>query len=167
LPPPTPERTIDPDPMPSRATSAFQRTVRVVLHERAADFVMWAAGHGADAPTLRSYLASLNVFPSHFDEWAGPLSRFTILASIPLLRTILPGLTSPGKGVQMEAVPSVPLPPVVATIVTLATQQHIMTKTVPPSPLGFSTANGSHSISGHHAPILEANALHSLNEAIK
>lgn len=183
-----------PASMPSRATSSFYTTVCTLLHERACDYVLWVAGHGGDADTVRTYLEATRVFPSHFRQWASTLSRDTILASIPVLRTIAPGLTSPlriGPRPRGEYQPddnprSVLLPPVVATIVTLATQQHIMRNGQPSTvmaggSIGFNlsgvyrpqdhvdllttnfgtttfgtTANGQPSLSGLHAPIIEA-----------
>lgn len=167
MPPDTNKPTIGSPPMPSRATSAFLRTVRVMLHERASDYVMWVAGHGGDAATVNTYLASLNVFPSHFDEWAHNKSRHTILASIPILSTLLPALgsTAPYRdwtpldnhtyaslSTEPDTVPT-PIPKVVETIVTLALQHHIMTKDQQNLPI---TGHGQRSLSGSHSPSFDA-----------
>lgn len=115
--------------MPSRATSAFQQTVRTALHERASDYVMWVAGHGGDTETINNYIDAVRTFPSHFNEWAANKSRATILNSIPLLRSLLPGLTS-GHVTADSAEPSdaVPLPKNIEVVVTLALQQSILAK---------------------------------------
>lgn len=131
--PSNPRSPTIPSAMPSRVTSAFIRTVRVLLHERASDYVMWTAGHGADSATIATYLESLNVFPSHFDQWAENLGRGTILASLPILRSLMPGLTAPSNRTTAEAraedeAHPVEVPPVIAAVVTLAIQQHIMAK---------------------------------------
>lgn len=122
-------------PMPSRATSAFVATVRSALHERACDYVMWVAGHGGDTATVQRYNQACAQFPSHFAEWAHSLSRTDLVASIPVLRTLMPGLVPAYHytkyGVQIaESVPATPhpLPEIVAVVVTLATQQHILRK---------------------------------------
>jgi hypothetical protein len=125
--------------MPSRKTSAFHRTVRVALHERASDYVMWVAGHGGTADTVNQYLNSVLVFPSHFDEWAGDKCRDLVIASIPALHFLMPGLT---KGAAN--VPAVPLTPVIEQVVAIAIQQHIMAKD-----------SNTNSVTEQYAPRLE------------
>ena len=150
--------------MPSRVTSAFLRTVRVLLHERASDYVMWVAGHGADAATINTYLESINTFPSHFEEWSQHHGRDTILASIPALRTLMPSLSSPqkwqtdlAKQVNAETdAKSVPVPKIIETVVTLALQHHIMSKDQEQKRY---TGNGQPSLSGQHMPSLNIDFL--------
>ena len=140
--------------MPSRASSAFQNTVRHVLRERASDYTMWVAGHGGDTPTLTAYLDALAVFPSHFNEWAGNKNRTTIMEAIPALRSFLPSLFTHKNAVKEPLVPIDPLPPAVSLVVTLALQQYMMVKDMNSPELGV---RGT--ISGYHSPTLETSIL--------
>lgn len=145
--PPKQNPAQDTGTMTSRATSAFKATVRRQLHERASDYVMWVAGHGGDAATVNAYLDSVRVFPSHFDEWTATMGRDLLIASIPVLRTLMPGFT----GGEIDAA-SVPMPPLIEKVVALAIQQHIMARAT--DPVRFS-AFGTENLSGFHAPTLE------------
>ena len=129
--------------MPSRATSAFQRTVQYTLHERAADYTMWVAGHGGDTATIRSYLDALAVFPSHFEEWASNKNRTTLMEAIPALRSLLPSLFSDKAATREPLQPTDPFPPAVSLVITLALQQYMMNTT---------DRSGPGSLSGHHSP---------------
>ena len=129
--------------MPSRATSAFQRTVQYTLHERAADYTMWVAGHGGDTATIRSYLDALAVFPSHFEEWASNKNRTTLMEAIHALRSLLPSLFSDKAATREPLQPTDPLPPAVSLVITLALQQYMMNTT---------DRSGPGSLSGHHSP---------------
>ena len=136
--------------MPSRATSAFQRTVQYTLHERAADYTMWVAGHGGDTATIRSYLDAFAVFPSHFEEWASNKNRTTLMEAIPALRSLLPSLFS-DKAATREPIQLIdPFPPAVSLVITLALQQYMMLKGDHHPCQTYTT------LSGHHSPKTEA-----------
>jgi hypothetical protein len=145
--------------MPSRATSAFQRTVQYTLHERAADYTMWVAGHGGDTTTLRSYLDALAVFPSHFEEWASNKNRTTLMESIPALRSLLPSLFSDRRAAQEPLQPIDPLPPAVSLVITLALQQYMMMKE-------FGSTGIITTLSGHHSPKTEAYIMADMIDAL-
>lgn len=131
--------------------SPFHQTACSVIYERACDYVMWLAGHGADEDTLNSYLSTVRVFRSHFAEWANGLTRPVIVASIPTIANMMPGLCS---GTQ-RADP-VPVPPVVSAVVAFALQQHIMCKEAQLQRAVAVSGWGTPSLSGLHAPIIEA-----------
>ena len=134
--------------MPTRATSSFIQRIQTTLHSRASDYVMYCAGHGADSDTIRNYLRSLDVFPSHFQEWASRLTRTEIALSIPSLPQLLPGfkLSGPPKtfswtdssygaqdqdqleGIDTAHLQAQPLPEVVSVVVTLALQHYMLSK---------------------------------------
>jgi hypothetical protein len=122
--------------------------VQYTLHERAADYTMWVAGHGGDTATIRSYLDVLAVFPSHFEEWASNKNRTTLMEAIPALRSLLPSLFSDKAATREPRQPWVPLPSAVSLVITLALQQYMMLR-------------GDHqlthtTLSGHHSPKTEA-----------
>lgn len=163
MPTPLTHQIIDPPMSPSRATSAFHRTVRTLLHERASDYVMWVAGHGGEASTVTSYLSSVRVFPSHFDEWCSNLNRETILASIPALRTLMPGIAA--THAELPDVIPVPVPKIVETVVALAIQQHIMAHDRYNKGISGSApkSNAVMNISGHHSPASTIDLLSALS----
>jgi len=155
--------------MPSRATSAFQRTVQYTLHERAADYTMWVAGHGGDTATIRSYLDALAVFPSHFEEWVSNKNRTTLMEAIPALRSLLPSLFS-DKAATREPFQLIdPLPPAVSLVITLALQQYMMLKVVN-NPTNFEQsryAYGINTLSGYHSPKTEVYILADMIDALR
>lgn len=121
--------------------TSFKRTVRAVLHQRASSFLHECAGHGSDLTTIQSYLDSLSVFESHFTEWANPLSDEDVIASLPTLHTLMPGMSdfrrtvldvTPRQFIRAREAPIDELrgkhhepPKAVAVVATMAMQAHL------------------------------------------
>jgi hypothetical protein len=115
--------------------TSFKRTARAVLHERASAFVHACAGHGADVDTIINYTDALAVFESHFAQWSDPLSDTDVLASIPTLHTLMPGVANglfedprpkEASTPYLDSGTSHDVPKPVALVVTLALQGKMM-----------------------------------------
>jgi hypothetical protein len=104
--------------------SILCRAWGTALHERASAHVHWVAGHGGDVSTLRTYLDSLLVFKSHWQEWSAHLSPYDIYASIPALHSLSLNEIE-GDAREEGGIPH-PVPPAISVVVTLSLQRKIM-----------------------------------------
>lgn len=166
---PRPPNSSDNRPiLPSRATSAFFSTVRAVLHERASDYIMWVAGHGGDTDTIRRYIQATVVFPSHFNEWVNSnnMTRTDLVLSLPSISTLFRSGVWPGDSYNNPPTGrTLPVPEIVATVATLAIQQHMLRQAQASGwrQIGGVNLWSSDSLSGHPDPVVAMSNLNLLH----
>ncbi len=120
------------------------------LSKAAANYIRWMIQKRAEPEAWTPLLDALQVFSSHFAEWAQNLTIYDIYQSIPILGKPPGGLGDPYMVTKTggllwetkyasELATAHPLPPVVATVVTLATQWKLLQEEQGPTTGRFSS----------------------------